>query len=132
MSEPPQRSECAEDHDDKKDHAADGVGETDPRERALAFGCAPPTLRVRYKCETRIHGGRVDRIAHQRPCFEMGREIRAYQLPAVAAVDAPIEPTVCCNNDGRLRRVDPAHGGVRLREPTSNGPPTRAAIVARE
>jgi len=42
MFQPPQRGKGPENHKEEQDRGAGEAGDTDPRERTFAVGCAPP------------------------------------------------------------------------------------------
>jgi hypothetical protein len=67
-----QRSKRPERHNDEEDHTADKAGDSDPRERAVTVGCTAPEFGIGDQREAGIDGGRIERIANQRPCLEMG------------------------------------------------------------
>ena len=132
MFEPPQRSNGPENHKEKQDHASGEAGDTDPRERAFAVGCPPPEFGIGDQRETGIERGRIERIAHQRPCLEMGRKIVDDQRPAFPAVGGPVEPAVGRDDDHFLARSDSMHSGVRLGKRLPDALPARAGVIAPE
>ena len=73
--EPPQRSKGPENHKEKQDCTPREAGDTDARERPFAVSCPAPEFGIGDERETGVEGGWIERIAHQRPCLEMGREI---------------------------------------------------------
>ena len=132
MFQPPQRSKGPENYKEEENRASGEAGDTDPRERAFAVGCPPPELGIGDERETGMERGRIERIAHQRPCLEMGRKIVGNQHPAFPTVCGPVEPAVRRDNDHFLARSDSMHGSVRLGKRPPDALPARAGVIAPE
>src|SRR6516164_7885627 len=98
-SEPAQRSDGREGHKNEQNRASDEACNTEPRKSAFKVGCPPPEFGIGNERKTGIEGNRIDWIAHQWPCLEMGRETVNDLRPALPAVDAPIETAVRRDNN---------------------------------